>query len=258
MSTLQHVSGVHDDDLVAHWRSCLGAGASLWANRVEVEPGWWLAFSGVKSVDFNAILCHGRDGARDLGLALEAVRDAKVPAVIAVGGPALGFTNLLADAEWVCVGARPFEVMREVGGEADPAVRRLGAHELAPAHDIVAGAFDLTPAMAELALSGAGAGSSQHEVWGIFEDAELRACVGVVAFDDVMAIWSLATPPALRRRGYGRRLMSAVHAAKRDDGVRTSLLWASPDAEALYRKLGYTIVEYHQVWSRRRWIFPPV
>jgi len=252
------VGEVHDDDLVSQWRGRLGSGASLWANRVDVRPGWWLAFSGTKSVDFNAILCHGPDGARDFGLALEAVRDAKLPAVIAVGGPALGYTNLLAEAEWVCVGARPFEVMRDVRGEPDPAVRRLAPAERAAAHGIVGAAFDLPPTLAEIALSGSSRDATRHETWGVFEGDELRACVGVVTHDDVITIWSLATPPPFRRQGFGRRLMSAVHAAKRAEGVRTSLLWAAPAAEALYRNLGYTIVEYHQVWSRRRWIFPPV
>ena len=86
------------EDVVSRWRTLLGVSASLWAGsgRVEVEPEWWLAFSGAKTADFNVILCHGLDGARDLARSLEEVRTAKVPAVIVVSGAALGMTNLLA------------------------------------------------------------------------------------------------------------------------------------------------------------------
>ena len=61
-----------------------------------------------------------------------------------------------------------------------------------------------------------------------------------------------------RRRGYARRLMSTVLAAYRKEGATAALLYASPLGVSMYQALGYRIVEHWQVWSRARWVFPPV
>ena len=113
-------------DALREWRAALGASTKLWAAGChEVEADWWVAFSGANSFDNNAILYHGDDGACGLAQSVEEVRAAKVPAVIMVAGAALGMTNVLARADWVCVGARPLMVMTDIHGECDPDVRPL-------------------------------------------------------------------------------------------------------------------------------------
>src|SRR4051794_4451726 len=141
-------------DPVAAWRTTLGASAQLWAGsgRHEVEPSRWVAFSGAQSVDYNAILCHGADAAADLARSLADVKAAKVPAVIMVAGPALAMTNVLATAEWVCVGAQPLMVMTGIGGNADPDVRPLRPEELPDAHALLIAAYGVAPELAAVAL----------------------------------------------------------------------------------------------------------
>ena len=141
------------------WRSMLGTGAALWAGggRIEVEPGWWLAFSGARTVDYNVILCHGPDAKRDVTRSLEEVRAAKVPAVIMLGGQALGMANLLAEEGWVCVDTKPVMIMRPLIGEHDPAARRLRPEDLPEAHRLICSAFDTVPEFAEIALPSAAA-----------------------------------------------------------------------------------------------------
>jgi ribosomal protein S18 acetylase RimI-like enzyme len=245
---------------VAGWRDALGESAQLWADggRHVVAPGYWLALSGAKSVDYNVALCHGPEGATDLARALDEIRTAQVPAVIMVAGPALGWTNLLAGEGWVCVDAKPFMVMTDLPDAIDPAARRLLPGELPRAHQMLADVFDVALPLAQRAIPSVSATGPTREAWGLFEGDELVSCVGVVVVDRTVAVWSLATPAGYRRRGYGRRLMSTVLAAHHRNGATTAVLYASPLGVSMYQALGYRIVEYWQVWSRSRWVFPPV
>ena len=246
-------------DRVAEWRTALGTSAALWSagGRHEVQRDWWLAFSGANCVDYNAVLCHGPDCARGLVEHVAAVRAAKVPAVIMVAGAALAMTNALSGEGWVCVGARPFMALTDIGGEADPDVRRLRPNELADAQAMIGDAFAVEQQFAAVALPTVAATEPTREAWGLFVGGELVSCTAAVTVDDTLTIWSMATPPKQQRNGYGRRLLSAVLAHGREAGATTSLLYASPEGESLYRSIGYSVVEYWQVWSRARWIFPP-
>jgi N-acetylglutamate synthase len=249
------------EEVVSTWRGALGHGASLWAGngRVEVEPHRWLAFSGAKSLDYNLIVCHGPDP-DDLRRSINDVTAAKVPAVIMLGGKALGWSNLLAAEGWVCIGATPIEVMTDLGVTAiDPDVRIVRPEELPVAQEMLSTAFNIPPALARVALPAATAENPRREVWGLFVGGEMVTCLGCVDVGNCLAMWSLATPPQHRRHGYGGRLTTGVVACKRDEGlIDTAMFWASPDGESLYRKIGFTVVEYLQKWTRPRWAFPPV
>jgi GNAT superfamily N-acetyltransferase len=52
-------------------------------------------------------------------------------------------------------------------------------------------------------------------------------------------VFSVATDPDMRRRGYSRACMTALLDWYRANGVRTVDLRASPDGEPLYRSLGF-------------------
>jgi GNAT superfamily N-acetyltransferase len=243
-------------DPLPAWRTALGHTARLWSGsgRHEVERDRWLAFSGARTVDLNVALCHSGDSVRNLAYALDAVAAAQVPALILVAGAALAAVNVLTAASWVCVGARPFMVMTDSDGAPDPDARALKPSELPLAQKLVSEAFGLDLSYAEVALPAA---AGEGEAWGLFADGELVSCTGVSVAGDVGAIWSMATPRAHQRRGYGRRLLSASLAAARRTGATTSLLIASSEGEGLYHSAGYRVAEYWQVWSRARWVFPP-
>jgi len=244
-----------EGDLAA-LRTTLGASTVLWAGqeRLIVEPGCWQALSGARSVDFNVVACHDGDVAAAIARGLEVVADAAVPAVIMVAGRALAAVQLLVDAGWVCIGATPFMMRTARGGTDDPCVRKLGLSELAEARALVAQAFDLSAELSVVALPDrAGEGGAQ-EAWGLYEDGRMVTCVGTVTVDLSVAVWSMATPQPLRRRGYGGRLLSAVLARKAAEGVVRSLLYASEVGEPLYHSLGYDVLEHWQMWSRPRWV----
>jgi GNAT superfamily N-acetyltransferase len=79
--------------------------------------------------------------------------------------------------------------------------------------------------------------------------------VATVVVDSVLAVWSMATRPDLQRQGYGRRLLSTALAQAASEGVTESLLLATPAGEALFRALGYRVMEHWQQWSRPRWVW---
>jgi ribosomal protein S18 acetylase RimI-like enzyme len=64
----------------------------------------------------------------------------------------------------------------------------------------------------------------------------------------------MATRSDCQGRGYGRRLLEAVFDHQFEEGATGSLLHSSVAAERLYRQLGFTVVEYLQLWSRPRWV----
>ncbi|GII56833.1 hypothetical protein Pth03_52220 [Planotetraspora thailandica] len=60
---------------------------------------------------------------------------------------------------------------------------------------------------------------------------------------DYLGIYNIATPPAHRRRGYGRAATEAVMRDGFADGVRVAFLQASTDGLPLYELLGFRTVE---------------
>jgi ribosomal protein S18 acetylase RimI-like enzyme len=76
----------------------------------------------------------------------------------------------------------------------------------------------------------------------IFRAREGRETVSVMAtidHEDDLGIYFVATPERHRGRGLASRLLSAVLAAGRERGMRTSSLQASAKGAGLYERLGY-------------------
>jgi ribosomal protein S18 acetylase RimI-like enzyme len=96
-----------------------------------------------------------------------------------------------------------------------------------------------------------------HEVPGA--DAWLlrdeRGCavsaVVTTADPDLLGLWSMATPPALQRRGHGGRLLRAVLGHYALEGAASACVVATPAGERLYRSLGFEPSERLQVWMKR-------
>jgi ribosomal protein S18 acetylase RimI-like enzyme len=75
-----------------------------------------------------------------------------------------------------------------------------------------------------------------------------------VVEDGLVVVWSMATRVECQGRGYGRRLLEAALSSELEQGAVGSLLQSSAAGKKLYRSLGYTDVEYWQLWSRPRWV----
>ena len=95
-----------------------------------------------------------------------------------------------------------------------------------------------------------------HEVpgadaWLLRRDGHAVAALVATADPDLLGIWSMATAPALQRRGHGGRLLRAVLGHYALEGATTACLVATPAGEPLYRALGFEPSEQLRVWMRR-------
>jgi GNAT superfamily N-acetyltransferase len=75
--------------------------------------------------------------------------------------------------------------------------------------------------------------------YGLREDGEWACVTLTLRVGDDVSVQYVATEAAHRRRGLASRLLLAVLAAARADGMRTATLQASPDGLPVYERLGF-------------------
>jgi ribosomal protein S18 acetylase RimI-like enzyme len=239
------------------WR-VLGAAARIWArpDLHEVGDEWWRAFSGQKSVSYNLACCHSSRSEVLTESCLEPALALKKPAIIMLAGPGLATAQKLSDSGWMTVGALPLmTVGRPVLSESDPTgAGPLSLAELPLARALLRESYWLDDATSVAAIPDAAVASADMAVWGLQAEGQLVSCVTTVVQDGLVVIWSMATRSECQGRGYGRRLLEAVFGRQLEEGASGSLLHSSKAGEKLYRQLGFTVVEYLQLWSRPRWV----
>jgi GNAT superfamily N-acetyltransferase len=239
------------------WR-VLGSAARIWARADlhEVSDEWWRAFSAQKSVSYNLACCHSSRPEVLTEHCLEPTLALKKPAIIMLVGPGLATAQKLADSGWMTVGALPLMTINELmPSTTDTAgARPLSLDDLPVARDLLRDSYWLDAAAAEAAVPDAAVRSPDMAVWGFYAEEQLVSSVTTVLEDGLVVIWSMVTRSDCRGRGYGRRLLEAVFAHQLPTGPAGSLLHSSKAGEKLYRQLGFTVVEYLQLWSRPRWV----
>lgn len=244
--------------LLASWRSLLGESTVLWAGEdgLTLRPDRWVALSGARSVAYNAALVHG--DARALERTLDEVSAARVPAVVAVAGAALGEVELLTERRWRCIGSTPLmvcELAERAPAGAPIQARRLAPHEHLDARELIGDVYDVGPRLAGIGIAGAMRQREGHSLWGAFDGSgELASCLAAVRVGDALAIWSMATRRTHRRRGFGAAALDAALADAAASGATVSILSSSAEGEPMYRALGYRELERWQQWSRPRWV----
>jgi GNAT superfamily N-acetyltransferase len=236
----------------------LGSAARLWSapGCHEVHDQWWLALSGERNVNYNLACCLSGDPDVLEQRCLQPVLDQGRPGIIMLGGAGLATAQKLVDAGWVSVGALPLMLLAALPDDASPSagVRALGPGDLAPARELLAECYGLDDQTAAAAIPDRVVGGSDVGAWGLWEDGRLMSVVTIAVDDSLAVVWSMATRPECQGRGYGRRLLAPVLQEQISRGATGSLLHSSVAGEALYRGLGYTVVEYLQLWSRPRWV----
>ena len=236
----------------------LGDSTRLWAaaGQHEVHQEWWLALSGESNVSMNLACCQSANPNVLRDHCLQPMLDLGKPGIIMLGGPGLSTAQTLIDAGWVSVGAMPLMLMTAPpAGRLDVTdVRAISLEELVFARKIIADGFTLDPSSVEAVLPDSVADRTDIDVWGLYEAGQMVSSVTNVREDDIAVVWSMATRRESQGQGYGRRLLEMVLHEQFENGVTGSLLHSSRAGEPLYRNLGYSVVEYLQMWSRPRWI----
>jgi ribosomal protein S18 acetylase RimI-like enzyme len=239
-------------------RRTLGGAARLWAGSGshEVHEDGWLALSGERNVNYNLACCLSASTDVLADRYLQPVLDLGRPGIVMLGGPGLATAQKLVDAGWVSVGALPLMILEASDGPAAgvAASRPLSVEELPLARQLLSDTYGLDDSSALAAIPDRAAVEADLAVWGLFDGEQLLASVTIAVEDDLAVVWSMATRPEHQGRGHGRRLLEPVLRHHFDRGATGSLLHSSVAGEKLYRSLGYTVVEYLQLWSRPRWV----
>ena len=238
-------------------RRTLGAAARLWAspNHHQVAPEWWVACSGQRSVTYNVACCQSSDNQVLLERCLQPILDVGKPAIIMLAGAGLATAQKLADVGWVGVGALPLMTLTEVAAPVGPNhARALTGEDLPGARDLLADTYGLDAASAAAAVPDRAVEDPELGVWGLFDGDRLVSSFTSATEHGMVVVWSMATRVECQGRGYGRQLLQGVLSDQLDRGATGSLLQSSAAGEKLYRALGYTVVEYWQLWSRPRWV----
>ncbi len=244
-------------------RRTLGAAARLWAaaDHLDLGADWWLACSGQLNVNYNLALCQSPDPTVLLEHCLTPVLDIGRPAIIMLAGAGLGSAQQLTEHGWVVVGALPLMSLSlaslpdRVGSDRDGAgVRALGTEHLPAARALLSDCYGLDEGSAAAAVPDRVVDGGDVGAWGLFDGGQLASCFTGVVQDGMFVVWSMATRRELQGHGYGHRLLRTLLGKQSEEGVAGSLLQSSIAGEKLYRGLGYSLVEYWQLWSRPRWV----
>jgi len=200
----------------------------------------------------NSVLVNG-SSPEYIANVIALLESAKIRAELLVAGSALSNVQVLVDAGWVCIGARPF--MRrwchsQNGGRSVITMVRelVSADDLATARRVVADAFGSAP---DLPLT-----VTDHvRVWGVYLDGDIVSCATTVEIGDTVAVWDVATRPKYQRRGYSGAILDAIHERfAANPSVRQFILLSSPEGFRLYESRGYEVLDWWQAWSRPRWV----
>lgn len=241
-----------------------------------ISAKWWVlgtAFRGFNGSAYplrwlprgpNSVLVQGAAGSV-MAAVMAIILDSGIRAEILVADPALGGVQVLVDAGWVCIGARPF--MRRFAypdsalacaaeptsdaAAAGTVVELTTPAELKIAGQIAAEAFGHDP---DPVVAPGRPGESLRRVWGLHQGGDLVSCATTVRIGDTVTLWDVATRPDCQRLGYSKALLDAIHTrcaamAK----TRQFLLSSSAEGYRLYESLGYETLAWWQAWSRPRW-----
>jgi GNAT superfamily N-acetyltransferase len=231
--------------------------ARLWRGApslVETRgESWFVVLTLERHTDVNQCVLVSGASAADGEYVLSLVTDADVPAVVSVASDAdEGVTAALVRAQWergqlpeplmLCqtkptVGGLRFAVSR-VRDEAD---LRTAISVAAQGHAIEEGILGRVLARDPTHEEGV----STWIAW----DGDEPISVAWLTHGDHLGVWSMMTPPAHRRRGAARAVLSAALAESWRSSTRGAFLWASPAGRPLYESFGFEALDEATVWA---------
>lgn len=238
-------------------RSSLGRQLKPWTTFGEMGAGdnWWTMASGAQSTDANMSLIFDASE-ESLDSALEVVSRVGVPSLALLAGPGLGHAARLPERGFTFAGTMP--LMAISLDAAQPRSVLPDGLEIRKAYvkqdtDAV---ISLLHETFELPLEGCAfmvspeiAKSSGIYFWLLLDQGEPVCTVTTTTEKGIFGIWSMATPPSAQRRGYGQALLSHVMQEHEKQGERVGVLGATSAGEPLYRRLGFEVIEYWQVFA---------
>lgn len=216
--------------------------------------GWKLASIGSRFGMFNTALIYS--GRKDLVAKLmDAIKQLDIPVDIRLAGPGLTQTGALTEHGYKNFGAAPLmiwsadESVDSFTLRNELSVRRLTESDLDTMcviyKDVYAMSDEMIHDMKKMLLA-----SDNDCTYGLFKDHQIVSLVTAMVFQDSVGIWSMGTPTAHQKNGYGQQLLMQVMKTHKEMGAKNFFLHATPAGKFLYDKAGWITLDYLPYFSK--------
>jgi len=221
---------------------------------VKKGDGWKLASIGSNFGMFNTALIYS--GRKDLVAELmDAIKELNIPVDIRLVGPGLTQTGALTEHGYKNFGAAPLmlwsadDTVDSFTLRPELSVRRLIESDLDAMCVIYKDVYSLSDEMIhdmkKMLLA-----SPNDYTYGLFKDNEMVSLVTAMVFNDTIGIWSMGTPTAHQKNGYGQQLLMQVMKTHKEMGAKNFFLHATVAGKFLYDKAGWMTLDYLPYFSK--------
>lgn len=221
---------------------------------IKKGDGWNLASIGSSFGMFNTALIYS--GRKDLVAELmDAIKELNIPVDIRLVGPGLTQTGALTEHGYKNFGAAPFmiwsadDTVDSFTLRDDLSVRRLTESDLDAMcviyKDVYSMSDEMIHDMKKMLLA-----SPNDYTYGLFKDNEMVSLVTAMVFNDTIGIWSMGTPTAHQKNGYGQQLLVQVMKTHKEMGAKNFFLHATVAGKFLYDKAGWMTLDYLPYFSK--------
>ena len=221
---------------------------------IKKGDGWKLASIGSSFGMFNTALIYS--GRKDLVTELmDAIKELSIPVDIRLVGPGLTQTGALTEHGYKNFGAAPLMIWSADDSvdsftlRPELSVRRLTENDLGTMcviyKDVYSMSDEMVHDMKKMLLA-----SPNDYTYGLFKDNEMVSLVTAMVFNDTIGIWSMGTPTAHQKNGYGQQLLMQVMKTHKEMGAKNFFLHATVAGKFLYDKAGWMTLDYLPYFSK--------
>jgi N-acetylglutamate synthase-like GNAT family acetyltransferase len=221
---------------------------------IKKGDGWKLASIGSSFGMFNTALIYS--GRKDLVAELmDAIKELNIPVDIRLVGPGLTQTGALTEHGYKNFGAAPLmiwsadDTVDSFTLRPELSVRRLTESDLETMcviyKDVYSMSDEMVHDMKKMLLA-----SPNDYTYGLFKDNEMVSLVTAMVFNDTIGIWSMGTPTAHQKNGYGQQLLMQVMKTHKEMGAKNFFLHATVAGKFLYDKAGWMTLDYLPYFSK--------
>jgi hypothetical protein len=221
---------------------------------IKKGDGWNLASIGSSFGMFNTALIYS--GRKDLVAELmDAIKELDIPVDIRLVGPGLTQTGVLTEHGYKNFGAAPLmiwsadDTVDSFTLRPELSVRRLTESDLETMcviyKDVYSMSDEMVHDMKKMLLA-----SPNDYTYGLFKDNEMVSLVTAMVFNDTIGIWSMGTPTAHQKNGYGQQLLMQVMKTHKEMGAKNFFLHATVAGKFLYDKAGWMTLDYLPYFSK--------
>ena len=221
--------------------------------------GWYAGVCGIPFEIFNGgLIVKNRKEAVDE--VIELFESTKVPGTIKLFGAGLNVANYLLEKGWVPRSTSPLMMWKADDSLDEFELREGLSVERFPSTeesrktlwDLFVIVYGEAPDEMRDAFLKIFVVHPDDYTYALKKDGEIVSIVTAIHQGDYVGIWSMATPPAHQRNGYGGELLKFVMKTHKQMGGKDFGLVATDEGKVLYDKLGWQTIEHYTSYGIKR------